>query len=55
VSQAITPLISSYCAAVEGVAQSLSVSLAMELFLLMEGLIRNGVGVLDKMGINPNN
>ncbi len=46
-------MIPSNCAAVEGVAQSLSVSLAMELFLLVEGFIKNGAGFLDKMGITP--
>jgi hypothetical protein len=54
-SQAITPLIPSNCAAVEGVPQSLPVSLAMELFLLVEGFIKNCAGMLDKMGINPTN
>jgi hypothetical protein len=51
--QAITPLIPSSCTAVEGVAQSLSVSLAMEPFLFVEGFIKNGPGLLDKMGLTP--
>jgi hypothetical protein len=46
--QEITPLIPSNCAAVEGVAQSLSVSLAMEQILLVEGFIKNGVGFWRK-------
>ncbi len=52
-SQAITPLIPSNYAAVDRVAQSPSVSLAIKLFLLVEGL--NGAGFLEKMGINPTN
>jgi hypothetical protein len=47
-SQAITPLIPSNYAAVKGVAQSLSVSLAMELFLLVERFIKNGAGFWTK-------
>ena len=50
-SQAIIPLIAINCKAGEGVAQSLSVSLAMDLFLLVEGFVRNGAGVLDIRGI----
>jgi hypothetical protein len=52
-SQAIIPLIAINCKAGEGVAQSLSVSLAMELFLLVEEFVRNGAGFLDKKGIKP--
>jgi hypothetical protein len=52
-SQAVTPFIPSNCKAVKGVPQSLSVSLAIELFLLVEGFIWNGAEFLDKTGIKP--